>query len=187
MPESLKKYTDEELAELVKAGDHKYFTELVRRYEQYILTKCKGYLKDTDEAEEMTQEILIKLFMQLPMFRQEAKFKTWLYAIIYHANVDYLRKSKRKLHEVITEKLADEVPDIVDYDEVLPVEKNMDILEELLEELTPEDKLILMLKYKEKHQIKDIQFAMGLSESAIKMRLSRARERLNKLYGRRLR
>jgi len=177
---------DEELVRLVQTGDHKYFGGLVARYEKHILQKCKSYVKNKDDAEELTQEILIKLFLQISSFRQEAKFTTWMYTVIYHTCIDFLRKSKKTMHQVITEKLVDEVSDIADFDESPNQEMSVEILDLLLDELLPEDKMILLLKYKEKHPIKDIQQTLGISESAIKMRLSRAKERLNKLYQQRV-
>jgi RNA polymerase sigma-70 factor (ECF subfamily) len=174
--------TDEEVIALLKAGGHdRYFAVITIRYENYIIKKCKSYVKDEDVAEDLCQEILIKLFMQLKNFRSEAKFKTWLFSIIHNTCVDYLRKEKNKSHKVISEKLQDEMADLVDEDVV-----NQESLEialiQLLEEITPEEKLILLLKYKEKNSIKEIENAMGISESAVKMRLSRAKEKINKLY-----
>lgn len=113
-----------------------------------------------------------------------------VFNLAFHYYSQYLRgfssKKQKKVHVVLTEKLADEVSSIVDYDEELPEEKTIEILESLLEELSHEEKLILLLKYKEKHPIRDIQISMGLSESAVKMRLLRAKEKLNKMYAHRL-
>lgn len=174
--------SDEELVAMLNAGAHeRYFALITLRYEGYILKKCFSYVKNEDVAEDLCQEILIKVFMQLKNFRREAKFKTWLYAIIHHTCIDYLRREKKKTHKVITEKLQDEMADLVDEKHV-----DMDSLEtaliQLLEEITPEEKLILLLKYKEKHSIKEIELSLGISESAVKMRLSRAKEKINKLY-----
>ncbi|MFT6214886.1 MAG: RNA polymerase sigma-70 factor (ECF subfamily) [Roseivirga sp.] len=176
------KLSDEEVIALLKEGGHdRYFSVITLRYENYIIKKCKSYVKDEDVAEDLCQEILIKLFMQLKNFRREAKFKTWLYSIIHNTCVDYLRKEKNKSHKVISEKLQEEMADLVDEDVV-----NQEILEvaliQLLEEITPEEKLILLLKYKEKNSIKEIEATLGISASAVKMRLSRAKEKINKLY-----
>ncbi|MCB0505332.1 MAG: RNA polymerase sigma factor [Cyclobacteriaceae bacterium] len=177
---------NDELITLLQEGNHRYFSEFTNRYEKYIFQKCKSYVKNKDSAEDLCQEVLIKVFLQLPGFRHEARFSTWLFIIIHNTCVDFLRKNKKKVHVVLTEKLADEVSSIVDYDEELPEEKTIEILESLLEELSHEEKLILLLKYKEKHPIRDIQISMGLSESAVKMRLLRAKEKLNKMYAHRL-
>jgi RNA polymerase sigma-70 factor (ECF subfamily) len=58
----------------------------------------------------------------------------------------------------------------------------LDRLTELLEQLKPEDKLILLMKYRDDMSIKDIQIAFDISESAVKMRIKRAKEKLKSLY-----
>ncbi|WP_424961800.1 RNA polymerase sigma factor [Ekhidna sp.] len=186
MSNPAEKLSDEELVLRMKSGDHRYFSVFVERYEKYIFSKCHSYVKDKDAAADLTQEVLIKVFTQLAKFREEAKLTTWLYSIIYHICIDYLRSKKKSTHEVISEKLADEVFELVDHDEEIPEEKTIEILENLLEQMTPEGKMILLLKYKEKHSIQDIQRSLGLSESAVKMRLKRAKETINKLYGEQL-
>ncbi len=174
--------SDEEVIAFFRAGGHeRYFEIITRRYETYIIKKCRSYVKNEDVSEDLCQEILIKVFMQLKNFRSDAKFKTWLYSIIHHTCIDYLRKEKKKTHTVISEKLMDEMIDLVD-DDVLDKDAMETALFKLLEEITPEEKLILLLKYKEKHSIKEIEQTMGISESAVKMRLSRAKEKINKLY-----
>ena len=82
---------------------------------------------------------------------------------------------------MISEKLQEEMADLVDED-IVNFESLEMALIQLLEEITPEEKLILLLKYKEKHSIKEIETTLGISESAVKMRLSRAKEKINKLY-----
>jgi len=181
-----KNISDEALINLLQEGKSRYFNILATRYEQQIFNKCLGYVKNKGTAADLSQDILIKIFLQLPGFRNESRFSTWLYTIIYHTCIDYLRKNKKNAHEVITEKLADEVIEIVDYDEGLPEEVTIDILNELLESITPEEKMLMLLKYKEKHHIKDIARTLETNESTIKMRLKRTRDKLNKLYAQRL-
>ncbi len=177
-----KDISDQELIELLKTGNYHYFSLFTNRYEKYILSRCKTYVKDEDIAEDLCQEILIRVFLQLPKFRNEAKVTTWLYAIIHNTCIDFLRKNKKQLKQIITAQIVDEFADISDHDDELPKEKSIELLAELLEEMIPEEKLLLLLKYKEKQSITDISLSMGLTESAIKMRLKRAKERLNKLY-----
>lgn len=178
--------SDEELIQLLQKGNLRYFSALAGRYERNIFNKCISYVRDSEAAADLTQEILIKVYLRLGDFRNQAKFSTWLFTIIHHTCVDHLRRSKKSVHEILSKKLVEEVFEIVDFDQELPEEKTIEVLDELLEQLAPEEKLLLLLKYKEKHHIKDIQLSLGLSESAVKMRLKRAKEKLNKLYAVRL-
>lgn len=184
MKEIYHNLSDIELVTLLKEGDQRYFAVFTSRYEKYILSKCRSYVKEKEVSEDLCQEVLIRVFIQLPKFRGEAKLTTWLYTIVHNTCIDYLRKNKnkKKIREVITQKIIEDIGEITDFDEELPQEKTEEVLDELLEQMTPEEKLILLLKYKEKHHIKDIGLSLGISESALKMRLKRAKDRLNKLY-----
>lgn len=179
-----KKISDEALISILQTeGNLAYFSLLTERHEHTILKKCKSYVKDDDTAEDLCQEILIKVFLKLKNFRGEARFSTWLFAIIHNTCMDYLRKNKKsQVLKVITEKMADEVAEMIEGVDEIPEALSVQILEELLELISPEEKMLLLLKYKEKHPIKDIQQSLGLSESAVKMRLKRARTHVNELY-----
>lgn len=179
----IEKLSDEGLAiQLKETGDQRFFAELAKRHEKKILKKCKSYVKQEEASEDLMQEILIKVFLRIKDFRNEAKFSTWLFTIIHSTCIDYLRKHKKNVHSVITEKLSEEVGDIIESEEEISEALSEKVLLELLEQMTPEEKMLLLLKYKEKHQIRDIQKTLNLSESAVKMRLKRAKEKINKLY-----
>lgn len=176
-------YSDEDIALKLKAEfDPVLFAELTERHSRKILRKTREYVKDEDVAKDLSQEILIKLFLKINSYKGENKFSAWLSAIIHNASMDYLRKSRQRFFADITEELADSVEDISELDEEIPMELSMEILQHLLEQIPPEDKMILLLKYNEKSSIKDIQTALGISESAVKMRLKRAREKVTKLH-----
>ncbi len=178
-----KNLSDEEIVALLKIdGNSRYFTLLAERHERSIIRHCKSYVKSEAVAEDLCQEIFIKMFLKAKEFKGESKFSTWLYSIVHNTCIDYLRKNKQSVKEVITEKMKDEVADLIDGIDEIPEALSEKILADLMEELEPNDKLLLLMKYKEKHALKDITLALNLSESAVKMRLKRARDRINKLY-----
>jgi len=174
---------DEDIIEGLQSDfDPRLFSVLIERHRDTILKKCRNYTKDKVMAEDLVQDILIKVYLQLYTFKKDARFTTWLHAIIHNHCIDHLRKNRKKIHQQITEKLSEEVGEIIDLEEPLPEDISEEILNELLEQITPEGKMILLLKYKEKKSLKEIQLALHLNESAVKMRLKRAREKLQKLY-----
>lgn len=175
--------SDEQLVLLLQeSSNHRYFSILVQRHEHNILRKCKTYVKDDAQAEDLCQEILIKIFLNIKSFKGEARFSTWLFSIIHNTCIDHLRKHKKNLRQVLTEKMTEEIAEMIDGVDEISEELSSKIMEDLLDAISPEEKMILLLKYKEKHPIKDIQLTLGLSESAVKMRIKRAREKVNKLY-----
>lgn len=177
------KQSDEHLINrFQETNDNRVFSTLIERHEKTIYRKCYGYVKDKTAAEDLCQEVLIKLFLKLKSYQNNARFSTWLFSIIHNTSIDYLRKNKKNVRSVLIEKLSGEVAELVEDKDELSEEVTLKILDNLLDQLTPEDRMLLLMKYKEKHQIKDMQQALGVSESAIKMRLKRARERITKLH-----
>ena len=179
-----KNLTDHEIIHLLKEeGNLRHFSLIVEKYESQILSRCKSYVRDKDIAEDLCQEILIKVFLKIKSFKGESRFSTWLFAIVHNTCVDYLRKNKKsELYKIITEKMADEMADLLDDVDEVSEEISIQTMEMLLEEMSPDEKVLLLLKYKEKHSIKDIHLSLNLSESAVKMRLKRAKHKANKLY-----
>ena len=173
---------DDELIRHLKRGDHRFFALFADRYDKYILKKCQIYVRESEVAKDLRQEVLIKVFLQVHHFREEAHLKTWLYTIIHHTCIDYLRRNKRKVRDIYLENLSDSISEMADFQEEPSEALSLELLNHLLDEITSEEKFILMLKYNERHSIRDIMKTLDISESAVKMRLKRAREHVNRLY-----
>ena len=181
------KLSDEEI--ILKLNDEfepKLFSVLIERYRFMIRNKCLAYVKNADMAEDLRQDILIKLYLKLNTFKSGSKFTTWLFAIIHNHCMDYLKKNRKEMHQAITEELSEEISDLIVYDDEISNQMTEDLLNGLLDQITSEGKLILLLKYKERKSIKEIQTALNVTESTVKMRLKRAKDKINKLYEARL-
>jgi RNA polymerase sigma-70 factor (ECF subfamily) len=175
--------TDEEIVLILQSEfEPKLFSILIHRHRSMIKNKCLKYVKNKDTAEDLCQDILIKLYLKINSFKSGSRFTTWLFSIIHNHCMDYLKKNRRELHQEITEELSDEVADLLEYEEEIPKDISEDLLNGLLEQITPEGKLILLLKYKERKTIKEIQTALNINESTVKMRLKRAKDKINRLY-----
>ncbi len=178
--------SDEEIVlKLNTEFDSKLFSILLERHRPKIRNRCLIYVKDPDIAEDLCQDILIKLYLKMNTFKRGSRFTTWLFAIIHNHCMDYLKKDRNKLHQEITAELSEGIIDLLDYDEISN-QMSEDLLYGLLDQITPEGKLILLLKYKEYKSIKEIQTALNVTESTVKMRLKRAKDKINKLYESRL-
>ena len=70
------------------------FSLLYNRYASKIYAKCLSILRDEMLAEDATQEIFMKIFMNLSRFEEKAKFSTWIYSITYNYCIDYLRRKQ---------------------------------------------------------------------------------------------
>lgn len=149
------------------------FNELYDRYEHRIYGKCIAMMKDQNLAGEALQEIFIKIYLNVSKFQEKSKFSTWVYSITYNHCIDKLRKIQRANSiEVKVETFPDLEEEFEDQ-ELLEIK--MQKLVEILEKLKPRDKAILLMKYRDDKKISEISETLDISESAVKMRLKRAK------------
>lgn len=176
--------TDEELVGRIVANNNPMlFGILYDRYGKMVYNKCYGFAKSQDEAEDLTQDVFLQLFIKLKMFKGKSKFSTWLYSFTYNFCVNYVNRNKqRKMSdksipvEDSEYKLSAEIPDEDLFD--MKTKK----LKKALKLISAEDRSLLLLKYQDGASIKELTDLMELGESAIKMRLKRAKERLMQTY-----
>ena len=179
------KLTDEVLVELItRSKDPLLFKVLYERYVFKIFTKCLSFSKNYQEAEDLCQDIFVKLLDKINSYKGESKFSTWLYSFTYNHCVNYYHRNKfRKFEKNILniEQMRDEVK-VQASDEDITQFLKLKKLSEALELIPIEDKQILILKYQEFKSIKDLMVLHNAGESAIKMRLKRAKEKLLGVY-----
>ena len=149
--------TDSELiSEYLRSQNTHYFTLLYRRYAGKVFAKCISLLRDDGLARDATQDIFIKIMLNLGKFSEQSSFSTWIYSITYNFCIDIIRK-KKKIQLVFTEDMAKisketnvEIPDSV------ILEMKHDRMSAVLDKLPIGDKAILMMKYHDDLQIKTI-------------------------------
>lgn len=179
------KLTDEVLVELiVSSKDPVLFKVLYERYIFKVFNTCLSFSSNNQEAEDICQDIFLKLLDKIHTFNGTSKFSTWLYSFTYNHCVNYFHRNKFNKFEKITsniEQMCDEVI-VQSSDEDLIQMLKLEKLNEALELIPFEDKQILMLKYHEFKSVKDLMDLHNAGESAIKMRLKRAKEKLLGVY-----
>jgi RNA polymerase sigma-70 factor (ECF subfamily) len=173
--------TDEELVAILQSQSESIvYSVLYDRYERKIFYKSLAMVKDEDQAADLTQDIFVKAFSALDKFRAESKFSTWLHSIAYHYCIDYIRKNKR----TIQNQRLDDIQEsniLVEAESAEGTEfivLNPEVLLEAMDHMKPEEKMILIMKYQDDLSVKQIQTVMKFqSESAVKMRLKRAKQK----------
>lgn len=130
-------------------------------------------------AQDATQEIFMKIFLNLARFGEKAKFSTWVYSITYNYCIDYIRK--RKKQKSIFSDEMEKAPEIVDDvpDEAL-LTMEVHKLKKVLETIPTGDRAVLLMKYQDDLSIKEIAGILNKSESAIKMKIKRAKAKAQK-------
>jgi RNA polymerase sigma factor (sigma-70 family) len=172
--------TTEIIRLIIDEGKTEYYSFLYERYQQKVFQKCLALLKDRALAKEFTNDILVKAFENLRNFKNKSSFSSWLYVITTNHCIDYLR-NKKKLHYP-SWNAENEIPDIVDESgEQLP-ELNYEDLMIVLDKIHPEERALILMKYKDELSLKEIGKSLRITEDAAKMRLKRARSRLIYLY-----
>lgn len=178
-----KSITDAEaIAAYLETQNVNYFNILYDRYSKKVFGKCFSLLKSEAKAEDAAQEIFVKVLLNLSKFSGKSKFSTWLYSITYNYCIDAIRKNKKNVG-VLVEDISiygEKVEDEIDDTEIM--ETNVLRLKEVLNVLPAGDKAILLMKYQDEFSIKEICEIIDKSESAVKMKIKRAKEKFKKTY-----
>ena len=155
--------------------EHAAFEELVHAYKNKIYTLCYRLSGDAADAEDLLQDILLRLYLSIGSFDGRSAFSTWLYRVVYNHCLNALTRKKRSAGR--DEEMLTEPPD----PRSLPPQKD-GRAQAALEQLSDEDRSLLVMKYSMELEIKEIAQVFHLSTSAVKMRLLRARELFKNTY-----
>jgi len=160
---------DNKLVEAVCDGDAVAYATLVRRHSAHVFAVCLGILGNVGDAEDLTQETLVRAFNKIQSLRDSQQFSAWTSQIARNLCRDFLRS--RKLHRKLLEENRERiVRSRADYPE----------LREALERLPEEHRLPLMLYYFDGQKTESIAEALNLSRAGACTRLCRARKALRK-------
>lgn len=175
--------SDNELVRrIVKTNNTQLFAVLYDRHVSSVYNKCYGFASSKEEAQDLTHDIFIKLFVKLRTFKGTAKFTTWLYSFTYNFCVNYVTRNNYKKNE---KNIESEIPDLdneEDTSEADLLELKAEKLVKAIEIIDASDKIILLMKYQDDFSIKEISISLEIGESAVKMRLKRAREKVISVY-----
>src|SRR5690606_6352428 len=143
------------------------------RHAPKVYNKCLGILKDPVEAQDLTHDIFVHLFIKLRTFKGNSKFTTWLSSPTYNFCINYIQRDAEKIQR--KEEIRD---DIMEWSENAVSDEQLyqlrlDKLQRALEGVDPNDKVLLIMKYQDDFSIKEIMGTLEIGESAVKMRLNR--------------
>ncbi len=175
-------HSDEELVHLYRDSlDTKYFDQLYSRHCDKVYGKCISILKDTNLANDALQEIFIKILLNISKFKEQSKFSTWVYSITYNFCIDMVRRNRKSLLIYSgDDEAAGEIVEDVSDSEIL--ETSISKLKVILNKIPVGDKAVLMMKYQDGMSIKDISETLSKTESAVKMKIKRAKQKFRLVY-----
>lgn len=161
--------------------DNQALSTLYNRYYDKLFRYCYSMLTDRESALDMTQEVFLKAAQHLDRLKNPVTFPSWLFRIAHNECIDHCREKGKTtaFPDVLQDQLSDRNED---REQLQDRERLFDAMNLLMEELGEDARTMLQLKYLQQYSIQDLQKKYQLSESAVKMRLSRARHRIERLY-----
>lgn len=177
---------DAVLVTRVKAGDQQAFETLYRRYVSTVYRQALKLAGNAEEAEEIVQEVFLKLYEKAKTFRGDSAFSTWLYRLTVNTALMKLRRRKRAKEIALDDYLPRYQEDghhlvrpVIDWSQDqegrLDTAEIQRICRQALDQLSPVDKAVVVLSDLDGLANREIGKALGLSVPAVKSRLHRAR------------
>ena len=176
-------YTDEQLIARFQSGDERAYIELVNRYRDRLINFVFPFLGDFEQAEDVVQETMLKLYEKKHYYREIAKFSTWIYTIARNLANTELRKKKRRKTTYISRMTKDDrqydIPAVqADLNQNLQNEFIRDRIHAAIKELPEHFKTVIILRDIQELSYDDISNIVGVPLGTVKSRINRARLQL---------
>ncbi|MBI4243810.1 MAG: RNA polymerase sigma factor [Planctomycetes bacterium] len=187
--QNLFEISDKELIDNFLNGDEVAFERLVQRYSTYVVCIAYNILKDIHHANDIAQEVFVKLYNNLKHLKDRAKFKSWLYRVVRSTCLDALRKVHLKTSSIY--QIPDETIDLEDSSTREPIGsfESDELKEKILNIIAMLPSIyqqIIILKHLRDMSYSEISEFLGIPAATVESRLYRARlllkEKLEDLY-----
>jgi len=183
---------DHELIVAAQAGDQDAFGKLMLKYQERVQNHCVRIVGDEQEAEDLKQEVFVKVYRSLNNYQHTYGFYTWMYRITQNCCIDRIRKIKRQAQEVSLTPGLDEDGSESPRDHNIPDETHVPekealnnelkrTIDDALAKLSPKLREIIVLKEQEGLSYEEIGAMLHCSRGTVKSRLFRARDKLQDL------
>jgi RNA polymerase sigma factor (sigma-70 family) len=175
------------IEELINA-DQRAFKDLVEQYKDKVFNTCLGLLHNSNDAEDITQEVFVEIFLSIKNFKSQSKLSTWIYRISISKALDLIRRNKRKKRFAfftsffgVEGEFIHDPPDFV-HPGVQAENKELSIiLFKAIAKLTESQKISFTLNKIEGLNYEEIAEIMKISKSAVESLLFRAKQKLKLL------
>ena len=175
------KYSDEKLILRFQEGDINAYNELVKRYKDRLLNFVFRYFNNVEQAEDVVQDTLIKLYTHASYYKNVAKFSTWIFTIAKNNALTELRKNKRKKTDSLWTDDG-QVIDINSKEESLDTkvqnEIAIDQLNKFLDEIPENFRMAVVLRDFQELSYEEISTILEIPIGTIKSRINRGRIQL---------
>lgn len=146
------------------------FEDIYKNYWQNVFRICRGYVNDQDAAKDLAQESFIKVWTQLPKFRNESSIGTWIYRITANTCLRQIQKEKKMPKSELPYEIKEEA---VETD----IESDLQLLHQCISKLPEIERIIISLELEDINQ-KEIAKIVGVSEGNVRVKIYRIKEKL---------
>lgn len=175
-----------ELMRRCQRGEAGAFDDLVRRFQPRVQAVIHGILRNSNDAEDVAQQVFTKVFYSLNKFDFRSAVATWIYKIAVNECYDYLRKQKVRKAVLLADLSVEEAArvenlDVAGQTGAPSLQRQAELREiaaKLLAAVSPEDRILLVLKEIEGYSIEEVSAMVGLNANTVKVKLFRARQKL---------
>jgi len=171
---------DERIIEDVLAGRDGAFIQLVTRYRRKVFAMSARFARDRDDLDDICQDIFIKVYENLGKFRSDAPFEHWLSRIAIRTCYDALRKRRKEKGNVPLDTIHYQIAAESGEDHLV-AEQARTLLEKGMAQLNPAERLVITLLELEEKPVREIAELTGWSETNVKVRAFRARQKLKRI------
>lgn len=181
--------TDKELISEIVKGNQLYFKILVDQYQSLVLNTCYNFVHNTADAEDITQEVFIDVYLSIKKFKDQSKLSTWLYRIAVNKSLNFIRNNKKRSIFRSIENFffsndysSLEIPNEPDINNNLEDHelKKLNLLREAIQKLSESQKIAFTLHKFENVPYKEIASIMDMSLASIEGLIFRANKNVQK-------
>jgi len=177
--------SDEEIARRVQEGEADYFGILMERYEPKMMRYLTRFTRNRDDLRDIVQDVFIKVYKNIQSFDLTQRFSPWIYRIAHNEAINNIKKKVREPMQFFDPEMLFPHP-VADENPQSDVERTelKRILEECMEDLDEKYKEVLVLRYFEDMDYKDIAEVLKVPVVTVGVRLNRGKVRLKEIYDR---
>ncbi|MGB5321189.1 RNA polymerase sigma factor [Lutimonas sp.] len=174
------KNSDQIYIDKVLKGDTNAFAYLINKYKDMAYTLAIKIVKNHEDAEEVAQDSFLKAYEKLDSFKGNSKFSTWLYTIVYRNAITKIRKKNIATSD-IDDYVMDNYSEGSEFPQIEAIKngEQQKYVREAINRLPEKDALLITLFYMNESSVEEIEQITNLTQSNIKVKLFRARKKLN--------
>jgi RNA polymerase sigma-70 factor (ECF subfamily) len=183
-------FKEKELVLQAQKNDHLAFEKLMQQYDHQVLSMAYQLTGNTFDAEDIYQEVMLRVYQKLDSFRFESRFSTWLYRIVVNCALNYRKQKSRHKHISIDHFQDDEKywqypSDPTSRPDTRAI--NNEISEQIsrtLEKLSMMQRVVFVLRFNEDFKLSDIARIVGCSTGTVKNHLFRSTQKMRQALAR---